>query len=221
MIKAIIFDVGGVLIRTHDHTPRRRWEKKLGLQEWESEEIVFSSDAGAAAQMGSLSNEQLWRDIGRRLELDQEQLDQFRNDFWSGDVLDADLIDLIRRLRSRYQTAIISNATDALRRQLQEKHGVADAFDLIVCSAEEGIMKPDLDIYRRTLTRLGREPQEAVFIDDSHENVSAARQLGMHAIHYRKGLDVEKSLAQIGVATISSETKESKQLDSQGDHPHA
>lgn len=82
-------------------------------------------------------------------------------------------------------------------------------------------MKPDLDIYRRTLTRLGREPQEAVFIDDSHENVSAARQLGMHAIHYRKGLDVEKSLTQIGVATTSSETKESKQLDSQGDHPHA
>lgn len=217
MIKAVVFDVGGVLIRTHDHAPRRRWEAKLGLRDWESEEIVFSSDIGTAAQMGSLTEEQLWREIGRRLELDEERLAEFRSAFWSGDVLDADLVDLIRQLRTRYQTAIISNATDGLRRTLNEKHRIADAFDLIVCSAEEGIMKPDLDIYRLTLQRLDRKPEEAVFIDDSRENVSAARQLGMHAIHYRDGLDVKGALAQMGIVAPESETNDCKQVETNGD----
>lgn len=217
MIKAVIFDVGGVLIRTHDHAPRRRWEAELGLNEWESEELVFSGDIGTAAQLGALTEEELWRKIGRRLGLNQRRLAEFRDAFWSGDVLDDDLIDLIRQLNVHYQTAIISNATDALRRLLQEKHNVADAFDLIVCSAEEGIMKPDPDIYRLTLKRLGREPQEAVFVDDSPENVSAARQLGMHAIHYQEGLDVENALAQMGVGAPDSETIESKQRETNGD----
>lgn len=217
MIKAVIFDVGGVLIRTHDHKPRRRWEAKLGLRDWQSEELVFASDIGAAAQMGSLTEEQLWYEVGQRLELDEERLAEFRKAFWSGDVLDAELIDLIRQLRARYQTAIISNATDALRRALTEEHKVADTFDLIVCSAEEGIMKPDLDIYRLTLKRLGRKPEEAVFIDDSRENVSAARQLGMHAIHYRDGLDVESALARLGVVAPDSETINSKQAETNGD----
>ena len=44
MIKAIIFDVGGVLIRTQDHSSRRQWEKRLGLAERESEQIVFNSE---------------------------------------------------------------------------------------------------------------------------------------------------------------------------------
>jgi len=52
MIKAVIFDVGGVLIRTVDHNYRRKWEKQLGLAKGESEEIVFNSDMGLRAQRG-------------------------------------------------------------------------------------------------------------------------------------------------------------------------
>ena len=199
MIKAVIFDVGGVLLRTQDHGPRRRWERQLGLQDWESEQIVFSGEMGTAAQQGVMDDGELWTWIGRHLQLEDEQLKQFRQDFWSGDVLDEELINLIRRLRAEYQTAIISNATDYLRRLLENEHKIADAFDLVVCSAEEKVMKPDSEIYLRTLQRLEREPQEAVFIDDNLDNVSAARNLGMWTIHYHEGLNVEEELAGLGV----------------------
>lgn len=221
MINAIIFDVGGVLIRTHDHQPRRDWERKLGLRPWEAEEIVFSSDMGAAAQQGKLGNEELWDWIGRRLKLSATQLAQFRHDFWSGDVLDGDLVRLIRSLRPEYQTAIISNATDSLRRQLQEELEIADAFDLIVCSAEEGIMKPHPDIYRRALSRLGRQPQEAVFVDDAPENVAAARDLGLHAIHYQEGLDLRPQLSRLGITVPHSAKHSSARYRTQGEEPHA
>lgn len=201
MIKAVIFDVGGVLIRTQDYVPRRALEQRLGLAEWESETLVFSGDDGTKAQQGAITDAELWRRIARRLQLDEELLRQFREAFWAGDVLDRNLIAHIERLHAAgYQTAIISNATDNLRRLLSAEHQIAAAFDLIVCSAEEKVMKPDPEIYRRTLERLQRRPSETIFVDDSKPNIDAARALGMHAIHYREGVDLSRALAQLGVA---------------------
>lgn len=199
MIQAVIFDVGGVLVRTPDRASRRAWEKKLGLAEWESETIVFGGDMGTKAQLGEITTEELWVWIGRRLDLDSEALAAFRSDFWAGDVLDTDLVQLVRQLQSAYQTAIISNATDALRQALHETYPIADAFDLIVCSAEEKLMKPDFEIYELALERLGRRPAEAVFVDDSAANIEAARQLGMATIHFNASVNVPAELARLGV----------------------
>lgn len=198
-IEAVIFDVGGVLVRTPDRSSRHAWEKKLGLDEWGSEKLVFGGEMGTRAQRGEITEEALWQWIGQHLALSAEELNAFRTGFWAGDVLDEALVSYIRRLRPRYQTAVISNATDNLRHGLTEVYPIADAFDLIVCSAEEQVMKPDPAIYRRTLQRLGRRPEEAVFIDDTADNVTAARQLGMHALHFDPGVDVPAELAKLGV----------------------
>jgi epoxide hydrolase-like predicted phosphatase len=198
MIKAIIFDVGGVLIRTTDHSYRRRWEAKLGLEPGEAEDIVFNSEMGQKAQRGEISDEELWRWIGERLDLGQK-LEDFRQDFWAGDVLDKDLVALIRSLRPHYQTAVISNATDALHGSLAGQLGIADAFDVIVGSAYEGIMKPSPAIYKRALAALDRRAQESVFIDDFQHNVEAAQSLGMSAVHFHPGLDLAAELAGLGV----------------------
>lgn len=199
MIRAVIFDIGGVLIRTADPGHRRAWEEKLKLAERESEELVFGGEMGQQAQAGAISEAELWTWIGERLGLDMEGLAAFRQGFWAGDVLDTELVAYIRRLRPAYQTAVISNATDRLRHTLAEQYLIADAFDLIVCSAEERVMKPDPAIYRLTLERLGRQPAEAVFIDDFVANVEAARNLGMHAIHFTPEMDLPAELAKLGV----------------------
>jgi epoxide hydrolase-like predicted phosphatase len=199
MIKAIIFDVGGVLIRTEDHVYRRRWEEKLGLQTGEAEEIVFNSVTGQKAQRGEISDEALWTWIGDRLKLGR-RLDAFKNDFWAGDVLDEELIAFIRSLKPAYQTAVISNATDGLHDSLAEL-GIEDAFDVIIGSASEQIMKPDPAIYQRALDALGRRAEETVFIDDFQRNVDGARALGMKAILYRPGMNIEMELNNLGVGT--------------------
>jgi epoxide hydrolase-like predicted phosphatase len=199
VIKAIIFDFGGVLLRTQNRQGRRKWEEKLGLEEWESEVFVFGSEMGTKAQMGEITNQRLWEWIGQRFSLSPQELTEFQHDFWAGDVLDSTLIDYIRSLKKYYQIAMISNASDSLRQNLKDRHHIADVFDLIVCSAEEQIMKPHKEIFLRTMERLGCGPAEAVFVDDSEPNIQAARKLGMVTVHFRPSTDVPSEFMKLGI----------------------
>lgn len=199
MIKAVIFDVGGVLIRTMDRRGRNALEARLSLAPGESEQIVFNSIMGQKAQRGEISTAQLWQWVGEHLHLDAAALQAFQDDFWSGDRVDEPLINWIRGLRPRYQTAIISNALDNLTHVLTTLYPITDAFDLIVGSAYEKVMKPDPRIFWVTLERLGVTPAEAVFVDDFAHNIAGAEAVGMIGLHYQPGLDIPLALAELGV----------------------
>lgn len=196
-IQAVIFDIGGVLIRTVDHSGRQKWEHQLGLQTGDAETIVLNSDMGKRAQLGLITTEELWTWVAAYLGLETD-MDAFRQDFWSGDIVDTDLVNLIRRLRRHYQVAALSNATDNLLTTL-DQFAILNEFDLIVGSAFEGVMKPDPAIYARALERLGREPSETIFIDDALANVLAAQALGMYGIQFLAGMDLAAALRATGV----------------------
>jgi putative hydrolase of the HAD superfamily len=112
---------------------------------------------------------------------------------------------LVRRLRPAYRTAILSNADRTLRDRLREL-GIHDLFDTVVSSAEEGVAKPEAEIYRRAAERLGLPPESCAFVDDYDVNVKAARALGMHGIVYRvdRGQDLAALLAGLGVITTGA-----------------
>lgn len=200
MIKAIIFDFGGVLLRTESLNGRLCWEQKLGLGYRQAEEIVFNSEMGRKAQHGKISYAALWQWVGQHFQLSTEELAQFEADFWAGDVLDQNLVQLIRDLKKRYKTALISNAFNDLRDTLENTFNIANLFDVIVISSEEGVMKPKPDLYKITLEHLGISAAEAVFIDDFAHNIEGAHALGMAGIHFTPDLDLENELAKLGVS---------------------
>ena len=200
MIQAVIFDVGGVLLRTEDRRPRQQWETRLELPPGGAEALVFNGEMGQKAQRGEISEVALWRWIGNHVRLSPDETAAFRTGFWAGDAMDMKLVDFIRQLKANYQTAIISNYADNLRPELINQFGIADAFDEIIISAEEQVMKPDPEIFHRALSRLGRKPEEAVFIDDFQHNVQAARNVGLAAIHFQPGTDLPEALQQLGVS---------------------
>ena len=185
-IKALIFDMGGVLVRTEDPAPRQQLAADLNLSLETRYDYVFGSDTWNLAQLGRITSDDLWQAVGRRLGLAwPDRVDAFRTAFFAGDRLDRNLIALIQRLRGRYKTALLSNALSDLRRWIAKEWNIpADTFDEIVVSAEEGIAKPNPEIYRLTLARLDVAPNEAIFVDDFVENVEAARALGIKAIHF-------------------------------------
>ena len=61
-------------------------------------------------------------------------------------------------------------------------------------SGHVGVVKPEAHIYEILFKRAGRRPSELLFIDNSPANVRAAEALGMAAIHFRPGVDLEKEL---------------------------
>ena len=198
-ICALIFDYGGVLMRTADPTSRRSLELEFDLERREAAEHVFGSPLWDEVQLGHIDYDTFWDDVRHRIGLNTAELERFRRDFWGGDRLDEELVALIRQLAEQgYRTALLSNAPSNLRPYIEEL-GIADAFDVIIISGEEGLIKPTPQIYERVLARLDVAPGEAVFVDDMRENVSAARRVGIHAIRFQGAAPLRKGLRELGV----------------------
>ena len=89
---------------------------------------------------------------------------------------------------------MLSNAWPELRRDLEGRWNMADAFDEIVISAEVGLAKPDPRIYALILERLDIQPANAVFADDFEENVAAAAVMGMQTVHFKDPQQVMEHL---------------------------
>jgi epoxide hydrolase-like predicted phosphatase len=196
-IRAVIFDLGGVLVRTEDPAPRARLAARLGMSPAELSQIIFDNETARQATVGAITTQEHWEAVRWKLHLSPEEFPVVPVEFWGGDTLDRDLVDYIRALRPRYKTALLSNAWDDLRQVLEEYWKIADAFDEIFISAEAGLAKPDPRLYRLALARLQVDPPEAVFVDDFPENVAGALAVGMQAIQFRSPEQALAELAQV------------------------
>lgn len=183
-IRAVIFDFGGVLVRTEDRRPREQLAERLGMTYEQLSELIFESESSRQAALGEISTQEHWKAVREKVGLSSGAFPDVSTEFWGGDTLDHELVDYVRSLRPDYKTGLISNAWDDLRDVLREDWKIADAFDEIVISAEVGVAKPDPQIYHIALQRLGVAPAEAVFVDDFPENIAGARAVGMHAIQF-------------------------------------
>jgi epoxide hydrolase-like predicted phosphatase len=184
-IKAVIFDFGGVLMRTEDQTPRRELSNRLDLKMERLYGLIFDSQSASKATLGEISVDQHWENVRLGLGLTLEEFPEVRRLFWAGDRLDADLVGKIRSLRPRYKTALLSNAWSDLRRYLEDEWKIADAFDELIISAEAGMAKPEPEIFRLALSRLCVQPDQVVFVDDFPANIEAAQALGLNTVHFR------------------------------------
>jgi len=192
--RAIIFDWGGVLMRTEDYDPRITWDNRLGLEIGSVERTVHGIEEWTRVQRGEISLETYWQAVGQKLSLTPDQLHQLREDFYAGDRLDRDLLSLIGELRdAQVTTGLLSNNSPDLADTLEEL-AVAPLFTAIVISADIGIMKPDPAAYHAILKALDIAPQRAIFVDDSMVNVEGARAVGMAAIHFTPGMDLHSEL---------------------------
>ena len=182
-IKALLFDIGGVLSRSLKDGPRRKWERQLGLAQGQLAEVVFTHPLALRATIGQATPDEVWQAIGKHFSLSTKDLTSLRIDFWNDGEWDTELLDFIRSIKPRIKTGTISDAWLGARQNVN-KYVNSELFDIIVFSAEEGVMKPDPEIYQRALNRLSVESWETVFIDDRLPNILGARQLGMHAIQH-------------------------------------
>lgn len=183
-IKAVIWDMGGVILRTDEKKYRAQLGRKYGLSTDEVDELVFNQKASMQASLGLDSEEKIWENVAKTLNLNKKDLSKFRENFWRGDRVDVGLVNFIDNLRPKYKTALLSNAWVGARKTLTEKYDCIHIFDVTVISAEVGVMKPDPKIYYLVLEKLKVLPEQSIFVDDSSINVEAANQIGIHGIRF-------------------------------------
>lgn len=183
-IRAVFFDLGGVIVRTEFQAPRQRLAERFGMDYEDIDKIVFGSPTAARASVGEITEEEHWLQVMKILKLPAAEARSVQKEFFAGDVIDRGLLEYLRSLKPGYKVGAISNAWSGLR-QYMEREKFADVFDAIVISAEVGAAKPEPKIFLYALDQLGVSPGEAVFVDDVSENVEASKKLGLQGIQFR------------------------------------
>jgi phosphoglycolate phosphatase-like HAD superfamily hydrolase len=109
-VRAVVFDIGGVLEVTPSLGVFERWERRLGLPPGEL--IERTAQLWLAGNVGAISLDGVHAGLGETLGLGEATVAEFMDDIWAEylGTPDAELVDFFRALRPRYRTALLSNS---------------------------------------------------------------------------------------------------------------
>ena len=182
MIRTIIFDIGNVLVDF-------RWEAFIREKGYDAEMVArigratVLSPAWKEVDRGVLSMEEL---MALFTSNDPEIADDLRRVFTDlGGILEEreDAIPWIRACRAAgYRVLYLSNFSQPALDAHPWMHALLAEMEGGILSYREQLIKPDPAIYRLLLDRYGLVADECVVIDDTEQNIEAAKALGIHGI---------------------------------------
>jgi 2-haloacid dehalogenase len=199
MIKAVIFDIGGVVINDDFLSYAKRFEKRAGMSKERIYRSVIGSPEWRLYFKGKVSGEEVWKAIKRKY-LQPDFAEEIRRT-WRGILVPIPgTIRLIRRLKPAYKIFFISNVDGDCALYVRKKYpGIFRLFDGEVVSYNTDMAKPDKRIYRYALRKFRLKAGECVYIDNQPENIPPARELGMKAIRFRGAGKLKQQLKGFGV----------------------
>ncbi len=203
--RAVICDFGGVLT-----SPLMDAFAAVGESSGASAEALWGAMTRVAEATGSHPLSDLEKGLITEsdfLSMLEERLDGevglhgFRETYFSALHPNEEMIDYITELRARgLRTALLTNNVREWEPLWRAKLPQLDrTFEVVVDSAFVGMRKPEAEIYELTVERLGSAvtADACVFIDDSEANCAAARELGMHAVHF---VETKPAIAEVEAA---------------------
>ena len=91
----------------------------------------------------------------------------------------------IRELKDRgFRLGVLTHTVKEFGEHWRTMFPLEELFEEVVDSSHVGVRKPEREIYALTCSRMAIEPTEAVFVDDNLDNIAAARDYGIHAVHF-------------------------------------
>ncbi|MDN3649949.1 HAD family hydrolase [Reinekea marina] len=181
----ILIDFDGV-IRHWSNEDINQKEDALGLAPGTLASVAFDSKLLMPAITGQVSHEQWQGHVETKLsQLHNQQVAKQLVAFWSNAKFKIDY-DFLAQLKARAPSAkivLVTNATSRLPSDLA-KAKLKNAFDVVINSSEIGVAKPSLEFFSKTLSIVDTLIEQAVFIDDSLANVTAAQSLGIDSVQH-------------------------------------
>ena len=194
-IKAIIFDLGGVLLNINYQNTIDSF-KKLGITNTDdfyskkTQSHIFN-----LIETGKITAEQFLNDLQELT--DNATIPEVRS-AWNSMLLDfpENRLDLLLSLKSKCKLFLLSNTNaihiNAINNKLGDTKwkGFINLFDKMYLSHEIGVRKPNIKAFQFILKQQKLNPNEVLFIDDSPQHIEGAKKLGIICYHLKDGEDI-------------------------------
>lgn len=202
-IKAIIFDLGGVIVDLDftnfynniiTQSPLNKPQTPIILEFFRQSDIYH---------LGLISDEEFYKlacDLLQVCELDQNVFFSAFNSIISG--VNVEVVDLLKEIKeiNKYKIMCLSNVNSShWEYLLNKKWDFLKYFDEYILSHEIHLTKPDKKIFEYTINKADCKPDEIVFIDDGLNNIRSAQQLGIKGIKFTNINDLIEELKKLNV----------------------
>lgn len=192
--QAIVFDFGGVLTGAPNREVVVQFiRESFGLS---AEEFEKANQLKRKAVERGKTDEEFWLGYAKRhgIELPPTWSQDFKKASKEALGVNESMFGFVEQLkREGYKVGLLSNI-DARLAGFVRWMGLYEPFKPCLLSYKIGFEKPDVRIFEFLVNKMKLPAEEIVFIDDSPENVAAAKQVGLDAILFTSQADLEREL---------------------------
>ena len=150
-----------------------------------------------ALRLGRIRHHEFISAAALRLHTSARRLSRLWAEAYAYSRLDAATATLVLELRKRYTVVAFTNVSRS--RYLSSRRFIRGLFHRTFASCFMHAMKPQRRAYLMVLRAMRAAPRDAIFIDDTEENVIAARRLGMRALRFTSARALRAKLKSMGV----------------------
>ncbi|MCP1625293.1 HAD family hydrolase [Pseudomonas nitroreducens] len=204
-VDTVVFDLGGVLV---DWNPRHLYRKLFAGDDAAME--AFLADVCNTAWNEKQDRGRPWAEaIAEAVAQHPAHASNIRayRERWD-EMLNGALEDTVQVLDELHRGGVrllaLTNWSAETFPVAQERFGFLDRFEGVLVSGQEGLMKPEPEIFQLLIRRYGLTPSRTLFIDDVQKNVDAAAAQGLQAAQFVNASRLRQDLQRLGlpVATL-------------------
>jgi FMN phosphatase YigB (HAD superfamily) len=199
MIKAVVFDLGKVLVDFDYGIAARALAARSRVPVEEVRSVIDQSQLLVTYETGKLATKLFYNQVCEATGFCGD-VDEFGRLF--GDIFTPidDMIDLHAKVRAAgVATHIFSNTNELAVAHIRKTFPFFSNFDGYIYSFEEGAMKPSAAIYEAVERKTGQSADGILYIDDRLENIETGGQRGWSIIHHQNSVDTRKAVAAAGL----------------------
>ena len=185
MVRAIVFDLGGVLFAEGKSVAVEKLAREHGYKKDIVLEVLSSSKS-MDLRKGLISDEEFWGWAQRQIPEGYDAL-LIKKEWYGGYVLDEDIFGLIKQPGGKYRIIAFSGNIRSRVEFLEKKYRFRRLLDKEIYSFDYHRTKPDKQFVEIMIEESGCRPREIVYIEDNDRYALPARELGVRVVIYSRG----------------------------------